>query len=127
MYPTSADTELHHHTEGKPCRSLSKQAHFEWTELDEDMKIKKRNYPIGSLHEVWDRPGKSTKSNFSVKAVKTIHNRENHHIDRDNPEDTIKMKEDMKVRKEIDLQKTSYLIVMLWRRKIISLGREIWT
>lgn len=61
------------------------------------MKTEMGIYPIGSLHNVCDKPGKSMKTNICMEDVKSNYSSGSLQVDCANPGYTVKMKDDMKV------------------------------
>lgn len=64
--------------------------------------MEKRIYLSGILHNVWDIPVKCTKVNISMEADNGILPSRRFQIDWDNPEETIKVKDQMKVEKGVN-------------------------
>lgn len=63
-------------------------------------------HPSRPLHNARDNSKKYTKKNISMEAEKGNHQSGSLWVDWDNPEDSIKMKDDMKLAKGIDPAKT---------------------
>lgn len=104
-YCSHADTELHYRTEKWSGQRLSNQSQYDWNEPDDE--TEKGFYSSEHLHTVWDNLGNSTKANFSMGAEKEINPSRRLQMGWDNPEETIKLKDDMKRGKGINAAKSS--------------------
>lgn len=101
-YFPNADNELHHNSEKQSGPRLSKHAQYDWKEPDDGMKTDKRSYASGRLHTVSSKPVMRTKEFIGMDSEKENHPNGSFQYNWYNLRDTIKVKNDVNVRKEID-------------------------
>lgn len=98
---------------------MGTQTQCNCNEPDNSTKTERENRPIGRFHKIRDNPERKRNANKSMKSEKGTYSSKILQNDSGNPEDTIKVRDGMKIGKGTGPTKNVYWSKMLRRRKMV--------